>query len=74
MLANVSANEDGRKILIEKQDFLMNIFRFLFFQNKQRRVGALKTIRNITFEYENPKISEFLTQNDMIDMMHRYVL
>lgn len=52
ILANLSANENGRTIIIQKKNILNNTYKFIFDLNKERRVGCLKTIRNIAFEYE----------------------
>jgi len=39
-------------------------------------VGALKAIRNITFEYENPEVAAFLTDEkiSMVDNVNRYLV
>jgi len=76
ILANISSDETGRKLIIQKDNFLQNILLFLFFQDKQRRVGALKTLRNVAFEYQDKKVGDFFTdkKNGIVDALNRYIL
>jgi len=66
ILANISSDETGRKLIIQKDNFLQNILLFLFFQDKQRRVGALKTLRNVAFEYQDKKVGDFFTDKKVV--------
>jgi hypothetical protein len=51
IMANVSSDETGRQVLLEKGQLLEKIYPFFFHKNKYRRVGVLKTLRNMSFEY-----------------------
>lgn len=55
-MANVSSNERGRQVLLEKDYIMDKVFPFMFHKNRYRRVGVLKTLRNMSFEYEKKAV------------------
>ena len=65
IMANVSSDEQGRQVLLEKKQFLDKIFPFFFHKNKYRRVGVLKTLRNMSFEYQNKEVEGFLVNQEV---------
>lgn len=75
-MANVSSNERGREVLLQKDYIMDKIYPFMFHKNKFRRVGVLKTLRNMSFEYEKKDVEQFLAnkENDIIDKINRYLL